>query len=200
MKTLTKVQNDVGEKAKSNEKLGPDDWARGALKLIAEDGLAALSIPKLAKRLGVTKGSFYWHFDSLEALLNAALARWEQVYTDNRLDQFDADKNETGLGLWSDEAEVDHVSQSLYLEISNAAATREQFAKVVARVVDKRIGYIKKTLLKQGLSAPLAQRRAVIIYSGYVGLLHLVKVAPASVGNGAERQEIVREAVNALTR
>lgn len=200
MKAVTVMGKDVGKTAKSTEKLGPDDWARGALELIGEDGLAALSIPKLAKRLGVTKGSFYWHFDSLEALLDAALTRWEQVYTDNRLDRFEADKNETGMGIWSGEAEVDHVAQSLYLEISNAAGTREQFAKVVSSVVEKRIGYIKGTLLKQGLAPQLAERRAVIIYSGYVGLLHLAKVAPDAVGSAAERKAIVREAVDALTR
>ena len=38
---------------------------------IAEHGLRALTITKLARSLGVTKGSFYWHFDSLEALLDA---------------------------------------------------------------------------------------------------------------------------------
>ena len=38
------------------------DWAEAALQLIAEKGLGALTVSALAARLGVTKGSFYWHF------------------------------------------------------------------------------------------------------------------------------------------
>src|SRR5690606_22732470 len=54
-------------------------WAVAALDVIAEQGLAAVAVEPLARRLGVTKGSFYWHFPSREALLVAALERWEAM-------------------------------------------------------------------------------------------------------------------------
>src|SRR6187200_2081714 len=60
-------------------RLSADDWARAALDVIAEQGLAAVAVEPLARRLGVTKGSFYWHFPSREALLVAALERWEDT-------------------------------------------------------------------------------------------------------------------------
>src|SRR5690606_35512490 len=60
-------------------RLSADDWAQAALELIAEQGVAAVAVEPLARRLGVTKGSFYWHFPSREALLQAALERWETV-------------------------------------------------------------------------------------------------------------------------
>src|SRR5512145_1401917 len=60
-------------------RLSADDWAAAALDLIAEQGVAAVAVEPLARRLGVTKGSFYWHFPSREALLSAALERWELV-------------------------------------------------------------------------------------------------------------------------
>jgi len=59
-------------------RLSADDWARAALELIAEQGVAAVAVEPLARRLGVTKGSFYWHFRSRDALLQAAIERWEQ--------------------------------------------------------------------------------------------------------------------------
>jgi len=53
------------------------DWAEAALQLIAEAGLGALTVETLAARLGVTKGSFYWHFKGRSELLADALGRWE---------------------------------------------------------------------------------------------------------------------------
>jgi hypothetical protein len=50
------------------------DWAEAALQLIAEAGLGALTVDALAARLGVTKGSFYWHFKGRSELLGLRLA------------------------------------------------------------------------------------------------------------------------------
>ena len=62
-----------------NARLSAEDWAQAALDQIAEQGVASVAVEPLARRLGVTKGSFYWHFPSREALLVAALERWEKV-------------------------------------------------------------------------------------------------------------------------
>jgi AcrR family transcriptional regulator len=59
-------------------RLSAEDWEDAALNLIAEQGVGALAVEALARQLGVTKGSFYWHFRTREALLQAALERWEQ--------------------------------------------------------------------------------------------------------------------------
>src|SRR5687767_10471799 len=60
-------------------RLSAEDWAQAALDLVAEQGVAAVAVEPLARRLGVTKGSFYWHFPSRDALLQAALERWEAI-------------------------------------------------------------------------------------------------------------------------
>ena len=57
-------------------RLTAQDWELGALDMIADLGLAAVAVEPLAKRLGVTKGSFYWHFSSRDALIEATLKRW----------------------------------------------------------------------------------------------------------------------------
>ncbi len=53
-------------------------WEQAALDTLAESGLGAVAVESLARRLGVTKGSFYWHFPTREALIKAALERWER--------------------------------------------------------------------------------------------------------------------------
>lgn len=60
------------------ERLNADDWIEAALKQVAEHGLGRLAIEPLAQELGVTKGSFYWHFRNRDALIDALLERWRQ--------------------------------------------------------------------------------------------------------------------------
>src|SRR5262245_57724016 len=184
----------------AGRRLEPADWERAAREAIATGGVASVSIPRLAARLGVTKGSFYWHFDALDDLLAAALARWEVAYTDRRIAHFEAELPSPAARLkpWSVEAEADHQAQALYLEIANAAATRPAFAAVVARVAERRVAFLARTYRDLGFPAKAARRRAVTAYAGYVGMLHLARIAPATVGDAAERAATVREAVRLL--
>jgi AcrR family transcriptional regulator len=63
--------------AKSTKpRLGRAEWIEAALDALARDGAAGLRVEPLAKRLGVTKGSFYWHFKDRDALRDAALEAW----------------------------------------------------------------------------------------------------------------------------
>src|SRR5438093_1037350 len=61
--------------------LSAGDWARAALEMLAQRGIEAVAVEVLAQRLRVTKGSFYWHFRSRAALLEAALREWETSAT-----------------------------------------------------------------------------------------------------------------------
>ena len=63
-------------------RLSPDDWARAALGAIARGGVGAVAVETVAAELGATKGSFYWHFKNRDALIQAALDRWEHVGTE----------------------------------------------------------------------------------------------------------------------
>ncbi len=59
------------------------DWVRAGLRVLAQSGVDAVLIPRLATDLGVTKGSFYWHFESRDDLL-AGIAQLEQIESDVR--------------------------------------------------------------------------------------------------------------------
>ncbi len=56
--------------------LDANAWVDGALAAILDGGLAAVAVEPLARSLGVTKGSFYWHFRDRDALLGALVDRW----------------------------------------------------------------------------------------------------------------------------
>ena len=57
-------------------RLSLDDWTSRALDLLIEEGVGALKVARLCRELGVTKGSFYWHFTDLDALRKAVADRW----------------------------------------------------------------------------------------------------------------------------
>src|SRR5262249_6676712 len=69
------------QNARGQRRLTRDDWITAALAAIADGGLAAVGVEPLAARLGATKGSFYWHFENRDALLEAAIRRWEKQTT-----------------------------------------------------------------------------------------------------------------------
>ena len=182
------------------KRLEPRDWERAALDFIATDGVASLAIPTLARSLGVTKGSFYWHFEKLDELLDAVLVRWERTYTDQRIERFERELPSPAARLepWSVEAESHHKAQALYLEMAGAAATRPAFAATVARVVAKRTAFLTRAYRDLGFAPVAARRRAIIAYASYVGMLHLARVAPETVGARKERRATVREAMKLI--
>ena len=72
--------------AQRTARLSAQDWTRGALDLLMAEGVAAVQINRLCTDLGVTRGSFYWHFADLTELEAAVAERWCEE-TRERLDQ-----------------------------------------------------------------------------------------------------------------
>ncbi|NED64603.1 helix-turn-helix transcriptional regulator, partial [Streptomyces sp. SID10244] len=52
-------------------RLTVDDWLDAAMQLLITEGVGAIKISRLCAHLGVTKGSFYWHFTDIAALMSA---------------------------------------------------------------------------------------------------------------------------------
>ncbi|MFL6090899.1 MAG: TetR/AcrR family transcriptional regulator [Aeromicrobium sp.] len=65
-------------------------WVQEGLRALAAGGPDAVRIEVLAKRLGVTKGGFYWHFTDRASLLGAMLDAWEQEGVDDPILKVDA--------------------------------------------------------------------------------------------------------------
>jgi AcrR family transcriptional regulator len=68
--------------ASKSERLSREDWIRGALELMSVTGVESVKIVPLARQLGVTSGSFYWHFKNRPELYDALLDYWEREMTD----------------------------------------------------------------------------------------------------------------------
>ena len=77
---IEKVSMD-GEEGRAQPRLTRADWLTAALEVLVETGIDSVRITRLAERLGVTRGSFYWHFTDRAQLLGAMLEVWEQTNT-----------------------------------------------------------------------------------------------------------------------
>lgn len=157
------------------------DWAEAALQLIAEKGLRALTVSTLASRLGVTKGSFYWHFHGRSDLLAAALARWEQRATTEAISGLDlvADHRRR-LEVMFEAASQPPRSRSLFAALSQAAED-PVVRRVLHRVASVRIDYLDTCYRNLGLPPAVARSHAVLAYAAYRGLLQLAHEAPAAL-------------------
>ena len=55
-------------KTRKRPQLGREDWILEALKVLEERGIDGVKVVIIAERMGVTSGSFYWHFKGLPDL------------------------------------------------------------------------------------------------------------------------------------
>ena len=168
------TQAEVKPERTDRPRLSAADWEQAALDLIAEQGLAAVAVEPLARRLAVTKGSFYWHFASRDALIEAALKRWEQADVEGLMRQIDPieDPRErlTQLFLRTSHEMRTHVIYSALLNTLDHPAVQP----VMQRLSLRRINYLAVAYRALGFARRDAMHRARLAYSAYVGFLQLM--------------------------
>jgi AcrR family transcriptional regulator len=154
-------------------RLSAEDWEDAALNLIAEQGVGALAVEALARQLGVTKGSFYWHFRTREALLQAALERWEQYGEREIISQIEsiADPRERLPELFRRVAHELHPHR-VYAALLKAL-DHPLVVPVMARVSKRRTEFLQSAYTEAGMEPAEALNRARLTYAAYVGFLQL---------------------------
>jgi AcrR family transcriptional regulator len=179
------------------ERRGPDDWAAAALEALREGGLAGVSVEGVARRLGITKGSFYWHFADRAALLRAALSLWEKRETEDVIALLAGLRGPRERLLRLFEVVGRRPVRPMHLAVS-AAAHDPAVRAVLRRVSRRRLRYLEDCYRGLGLEAAEARRRAVLAYSAYVGFLHLAAEGGDTPDTPAALEAYRRHVVDAL--
>lgn len=175
------VRKGTGAKRLAEPTLTSSDWVEGALQLISDSGLRALTVEALATRLGVTKGSFYWHFKSRAELLAGALKRWEHRATTEAIEGLSAVTDaRQRLIFMLDAATQPPRSRSLYAALAEAADD-PIVKRVLNRVASERIQFLEVCYRELGLPVSEAKAKAVLAYAAYRGLLQLAHEAPGAL-------------------
>ena len=179
-------------------RLSADDWEKAALESIAESGVGGLAVESLARRLGVTKGSFYWHFSNRDALLAAALARWERSDTHNLIARIETltDPYERLRELFRASSR-DMRSHRTYAALLTAT-DHKVVAPVLERVAAERMGYLARVFAQAGMKGIDAEYRARLAYSAYVGFLQLTLQLKSLKLSNEELEAYVEHVIGAL--
>jgi AcrR family transcriptional regulator len=151
-----------------SDQLSAKDWLDQGLKALASRGFTALKAEPLAKAMGVSRGSFYWHFADIGAFHAAILARWHEVAAEQIIANVEAaSKDQNPLALLLRRV----FSERLMLERAvRTWASVDPAARAAVQAIDRRrLSYVEGLLAQSGLSAEIARARAQIFYWAFLG-------------------------------
>jgi AcrR family transcriptional regulator len=150
------------------KRLTAQDWIDLALKTLAREGFQALKADVLARKLGVSRGSFYWHFSELDAFHAQVIEHWRQTATEAiiaDLEQYDSREQRLDVLL---RGAFGH-SGLLEVRMRGWAEQNAQAARVLSDIDRRRKAYIEQMLAVAGIMPPLAATRAQLLYWTYLG-------------------------------
>ncbi len=173
--------------------LSRDTWVDAALDVLAERGIDAVGVEPLARRLGVTKGSFYWHFRDRGALLSAMLRRWEEVSTVAVRDEVEAVRGGAEAKLRTLFAiALGSLRMVLETSVRQWARHEPRARRSVERVDELRMRYLQALFEELGLEAGEARARSFLAYSTLLG--------DHFITSGAPRRELLDRCTELLLR
>ncbi|MBN8992528.1 MAG: TetR/AcrR family transcriptional regulator [Rhizobiales bacterium] len=150
------------------DQLSAKDWLDLGLKTLAKSGFTALKAKPLAKAMGVSRGSFYWHFSDIAAFHAALLKQWREIAAEQIIAGVEAASN--------DENPLEVLLRRVFSErlaVENAVrtwASVDPAARTAVQAIDRRrLSYVEGLLTQSGLPAEVARARAQILYWAFLG-------------------------------
>ncbi|NJO32775.1 MAG: TetR/AcrR family transcriptional regulator [Rhodospirillales bacterium] len=156
------------------ERLTRDDWIAAARKALIKGGVAAIKVDHLARQIGVTRGSFYWHFRDRNELLKSLLQTWKQSDPFRRVTQQHAGKPVYQLAeffcIWLRPGEFDPDYDAAVRDWARVSAAA---AQLVRQVDETRLETLRALFQALGFPRLEADIRARVMYYHQVGYFAL---------------------------
>jgi AcrR family transcriptional regulator len=144
--------------------LSREQWLEKALNIVSREGGARLRIDTLVREVGVTKGSFYWHFRNRDDFVRSLIDYWHERYTltvSCYLDEFEGSAEEKLRKL----IEIVFVEQLSRhdLAIRSWAVAEPKLRELVKRTDDHRLNYLRALFREIGFDKEAADLRAHVM-------------------------------------
>jgi AcrR family transcriptional regulator len=173
--------------------LSAQDWVDQGIKALVKSGFTALKAEPLAKAMGVSRGSFYWHFKDIGAFHAAILARWREVAAEQIIANVEASSShENPLPVLLRRT----FGGKPVLEVAvRAWALHDPVARAALQALDRRrLDYVADLFERSGLSPDVARARAQIFYWAFLGFALADKPLPKARQH-AVLEELIRMAL-----
>lgn len=167
----------MGRKAKNTA----HDWIIAAFETLGDEGIDGVKVERLAKKLGTTKGSFYWHFADRPALLTAMLDFWDYEGTQAIVEMLNNSKlsaNDRLIKLIEIAAETEtHGLNASRVEGALRAWAGQDIAiaQRIAATEKNRIAYVTQLLNEIGFSSNDASQKAHQLYLMLLGYYSIAR-------------------------
>ncbi len=155
-----------------NVKVTREDWLRAALDVLIRDGVEKVKVLTLAERLGVSRSSFYWYFDSRKDLLDQLLAHWEGTNTAAMVAQAEAPAatiTEAACNVFRCVVNPDLFNVKLDFAIRDWARRDAKVRAVKERSDTARIAALAAMFARFGYGETEALTRARVLYYMQIG-------------------------------
>jgi AcrR family transcriptional regulator len=146
------------------------NWLLAGLDALRKGGVGAVRVERLATDVGVTKGSFYWHFRDRGALLEALLEFWSREMTDAEFERIQTLRGGLAARLLALAEDVLEKGMGRYdPAIRGWARTDRKVAAAVAQVDRRRVRALTGFFEEGGFGAVEARTRARLFYTFLLG-------------------------------
>jgi AcrR family transcriptional regulator len=158
---------DAGSETMADQ-LSAQHWVDHGIKALIKNGFTALKAEPLAKAMGVSRGSFYWHFKDIGAFHAAILERWREVAAEQIIANVEAaSAHENPLPVLLRRT----FGGRPVLEVAvRAWALHDPVARAALQALDRRrLNYVASLFVRSGLPPAAAAARAQIFYWAFLG-------------------------------
>ncbi len=182
---LRRRRGAAGEADAARASLTPEAWVEAATEVLVDQGIDHVRVDVLAGQLGVTRGSFYWHFRDREDLLRRVLQAWSERATaalTRRLETAVGDPRQQLRDVISLPFRGRAAARAARIELAiRAWARRDEMARQALDQADaSRIGYHEQVFGALGFTPEEARQRAFLLYSFEVGASMLSRQTAAA--------------------
>ncbi|MGA1684392.1 MAG: TetR/AcrR family transcriptional regulator [Gemmobacter sp.] len=159
-----------------SNRLTPEDWIKAAFRRLGQGGIAAVRAEVLARDLGVSKGSFYWHFKDLPDLKARMLAHWQDQATARIVALAEAAGADPAarldrlIDLATSELDAPYGGFPTEAAIRDWARSDPAAAAAQAATDAARFAYLQSLMAEAGAEPP--ERAARLLLMAYVGAVH----------------------------
>ncbi|WP_299345382.1 TetR/AcrR family transcriptional regulator [uncultured Maritalea sp.] len=144
------------------------DWLDHGIEVLKTAGATGLKLEAMVGAMRVTRGSFYWHFENIDAFKKELLEHWRIRINQTQIEQLSQLPN-SAEQIEELVRRVLAQSQELEAAIRTWAGSDPHVAEIVKDIDKMRVDYLYAAFVQLGVNPDEALARATLMHWAYVG-------------------------------